>query len=306
MVPEEVVNDYYAKLYGPAAGPARRYWDALEQMMHTGPAHASRENIKVIYPIDTVRKLAQHIEDAEAAVDTDTLRLRVRLLRWSYDNLMLYLRTRQAEDDGRFADAADLVEQQIALHKEIDNVNTFFCRVGDLDRNHEDHPHMIGGILHDNRARAELVDGTRGQLVAMLPETWQFRLDRWDQGIIEAWFETPTDSRRWKPIRTTRYWEAQGYSDEQGHGYDGIAWYRTEVSVSEEFAGRPIKLNFDGVRKRMWIWVNGKFAGRRNDTEISKLIAPEKVNTVTVRVENPFGPGGIYRRVLAWSPTSNE
>ncbi len=332
---DALLDDYYRKLFGPAAKPVRAYWDTLERMMHSGPAHAGSENIKLIYPIEKIRPLQRHIRRAEARAGTEMLRRRVRVMRYGYDNLMMYLEMRQAEDQGRFADAADLARQQVVFHKRIDQENTFFYKVGDMDRYHEDYEeelpaferrvydeaireqaradwirsysHLIGGRVHENRARAERVDGTRGELVAMLPEQWVFRTDPHDQGIIYAWFDPKHDAGDWKPILTTRFWESQGYSDQVGHGYDGVAWYRTEVDIPAEFAGETIKLNFGGVRKRgpqneMWIWVNGQFAGRQEDSDISKLVNAGAKNVIAVRVENPNGNGGLYRRAFAWSP----
>ena len=221
----------------------------------------------------------------------------------------------------------------MAFHKEIDQENTFFYKVGDMDRSHEDYEdmlpafegwvfadeaqkergladlirrysHLIGQRVHDNRARAELVDGSKGELVAMLPEQWVFRTDPYDQGIIYAWFDPKYDAQDWKPILTTRFWESLGYSDQFGHGYDGIAWYRTEVDIPAEFAGETIKLNLGGVRNKMWVWVNGQFAGRQEDTDIGKLVKAGTRNVIAVRVDNPYGNCGIFRRVFAWSPTA--
>ena len=69
-----------------------------------------------------------------------------------------------------------------------------------------------------------------------------------------------------------------GGAAQVGHDYDGIALYRTEVDIP------------------------ARFAGRQEDSDISKLVNAGAKNVIAVRVENPNGNGGLYRRAFAWSP----
>ena len=318
---DALLDEYYAKLFGPSAGPVREYWDALEYMFHNGPGHQHEDEIvKTIYPIEKVEKLRRHILAAEKTANTDLIRRRVQMIRFSFDNLMLYLQMRQAEDEADFAKAKQLAERMMEFHLEIEAVDPVFYKIGDLDRGTEDYPHMTGGWIAQNRNRLVRTDGTMGKLLAMLPDKWQFKTDPHDEGIIFRWFEPGHSTRDWETIRTSRIWEVQGYEDKVGHGYDGVAWYRTTANIPAEFAGRPIKLNFGGVFGKMLIWVNGQFVAYRPfklpwwlgdynvtyDIDVSSAIKSGQDNTIVIRVDNEFEWGGIFRRVFAWSPNAKQ
>ena len=317
-----LLDEYYSRLFGPSAGHVRKYWDALEYMFHNGPGHQHEDELlKTVYPIEKVRKLLPHIKAAEKAADTDLIRRRVQMIRFSFDNLMLYLQMRQAEDQADFANARQLAERMLDLHYRIEATDPVFYKIGDLDRATEDHAHMTGGWIAQNKARLERTDSTVGELVAMLPDKWQFKTDPHDQGIIFRWFQSAQSTDRWDEIRTSRVWEVQGYEDKVGHGYDGVAWYRTTVKIPAKFADRPVKLNFGGVFGKMLIWVNGEFVTYRPfklpwwlgngynttfDIDLSSAIEPGRDNTIVIRVDNEFEWGGIFRRIFLWSPTSAQ
>ncbi len=320
----QMLDEYYAKMFGPSGPHVRRFRDALEQMLYNAPGHQQHayyfedELLKIIYPIDEVRKIEQYVRDAEAAAVTQMQSRRVQAIRFSFDNLMLYLRMRQAEDEARFADAANLADEIHALRKRIDQVDTVLYKVGDLDRTDEgdEHWHMPGGWAKFNRARSAKIDGTEGELVVMTPDVWSFTVDPRREGITYRWFDPNHDTTKWKPLRTTLFWEGQGYETNDGHGFDGVGWYRTTVRVPKHFEGRSIKMNFGGVAGEVLVWVNGQFAGyqpyprpwwynvvkQNYDIDVSSVITAGKDHEITVRVRCDDNWGGIFRRVLLWSP----
>lgn len=316
---DALMSDYFSKLFGPSARPARAWWDALERLTHEGPGHQNdAEIMKVVYPIDRVQALEKHIIDAEAAANSEPLRRRVRSLRFSHENLMLYLRMRRAEERAEFGLAADLALESCSLREEIEAFDPYFYKVGDLDMGVEDFPRRSGGWARHNRGRHELTDGTTGDRVAPLPDQWSFRTDPHDLGNLYRWYDSDTDMSDWKTIRTSLAWELQGYEDVSGRGYDGVGWYRTRVDVPGLFAGRSIKLNFGGVAGKMNVWVNGRHVAYRpfrseswpdppddfSDLDVTDAVVAGRTNTITIRVDNESGWGGIIRRVLLWSPNT--
>ena len=314
---DALLDDYYKQLFGPAAEPVRAYWDALEEMVHNSPVHQHEDEIaKIVYPIEKVRQLAGYIKQAESLANSDIVRRRVQVIRYSYDNLMMYLQMREAEDQAEFALAARLAEQQLALHKEVDALDTVLYKMGDLNGSEENLRHLTGGYVMQNEERQAMIDGTKGELVAMLPEEWSFSTDPEDKGLAQAWFAPETDTSTWQSIRVSRVWEAQGLLDEMGHGYDGAAWYRIEFAVPQRFAGREVKLDFGGAFDNVKVWLNGKECGERLqetawwfyayntnfDIDLTEAVNPGQKNVLVVRVYNDFEWGGIFRRVFVWSP----
>jgi hypothetical protein len=161
---------------------------------------------------------------------------------------------------------------------------------------------------------ADRAGGRRGDLVTLLPERWQFRLDPEDIGVIYQWY-LPGNDEAWDEIETTTYWQAQGYQDERGWGYSGNAWYRTSVAVPATAQDRGLNLAVGGVYStNLWIWINGMLVDHRTgqnprnpfDVDVTGHIRPGEVNHVAILVST--GPpdrnprGGLHRRVFLWSP----
>ena len=313
---DELLDEYYTHLFGPAAAVVRQYWDAFERMMHHGPGH-HRNVMKAMYPLDRVRRLERFVREAEAKAQTDMQRRRVQIIRYCQNNLMLYLRMRLAEDEGRFADAVALGEQILMLHEQIEAFDTVLFKIGDMDRHDENHPHHAGGWVRQNKTRLAMTDGTKGDLVAMLDDKWRFRIDRHNEGITWRWFETDHDTSRWGRLRTTRTWDVQGYEDQLDR-YETVGWMRTRVKVPKRFAGRTIRMSFfhpQGAWGSMQVWVNGRFAGarrldffrweeerRHGNVDVTDLIRLGESNQITMRIVKGTRWGGFDRRILLWSP----
>jgi len=312
-----LLDDYYSKLFGPAAESVRTYWDRLEEMVHNSPVHQHEDEIaKIVYPIEKIKALGKFVSQAETLAQTGIVRQRLQVIRYGYDNLMLYLRMRQAEDQADFALAVRLAQQQRELHEEADNFDTVIYKMGDLNENNENRRHLTGGYVTQNNERLVRTDGTKGRLVDMLPESWAFRTDSQDRGIKKKWYLPGIQSSDHRQIRITRVWEAEGLLDGEGHGYDGPGWYRTDLTVPEQFAGKKVLLNFGGVFGSMMIWLDGKLVAERPykdpwwinayntsfDVDISEAVTPGRKSVLVIRVVNDFEWGGIFRRVFAWSP----
>ena len=318
---DALLDEYYTMLFGPAAESVRTYWDALEEMMHEGPGWQHEDELlKLVYPIEKVRPLGAYIRRAEELTRQadEKTRKRVQMIRFSFDNLMLYLRMRQAEDNADFALAADLAEKMLEMRRAIDKVDDVFYKLGGLDNNTDTADHMPGGWIRQNQERNKKINGELGDLVAMTADEWQFSIDPHDEGIVYHWFDPSFDVRKWRTILTSQIWEIQELHDKEGRGYDGVGWYRTTVKVPGRFAGRKINLGFGGAFGKMLIWVNGQFVDYRPfklpwfvhrynqnfDIELTEAIKPGQDNTIVIRVDNEHEWGGIYRRVCLWSPKS--
>jgi hypothetical protein len=145
------------------------------------------------------------------------------------------------------------------------------------------------------------------------PFKWRFKIDEKDVGLKEKWQDKSwEDTKDWKPIRVNVPWSNTyecPYKElkKKLKTYDGIGWYTFRVKVPDEMKERKIFLYFGGVDDSCWIYVNGKPAGEHisknaKDTnspfeiEITKQIDwTKKYQTVTVRVEDKGGRGGVHK-----------
>ncbi|MEP6730689.1 MAG: sialate O-acetylesterase [bacterium] len=120
-----------------------------------------------------------------------------------------------------------------------------------------------------------------------------------DAGLVgnkAVWADPSLDDSRWSAIPTPELWEHVGYD-----GMDGIAWYRTTFTLSQQEAAHGIHLGLGTIDDSDISWVNGAEVGRTSlawnrarvyDVPASALRAGR--NVIAVRVEDTGGGGGIY------------
>lgn len=123
-------------------------------------------------------------------------------------------------------------------------------------------------------------------------------LARWTSWPADdtGWEKRDLDTRDWVPITVPSLWERTGWN-----GLDGVAWYRTTFTLSEEEAAAGVTLGVGRIDDSDITWVNGVQVGetrmqynqpRRYRVPASALRAG--VNQVAVRVSDFGGGGGIH------------
>lgn len=143
---------------------------------------------------------------------------------------------------------------------------------------------------------------------------WQFRVDKDNKGLELGWQgrETP-EPDQWKPIQIGKHWEGLGYP-----ALDGWAWYRIDVDVPENWSGATSYLCIEGADDFYEMFVNGELVGTGGDIankktafedkasyDISRLVKPGKKLSVSIRVYDWYGAGGLFRPItLSTTPLS--
>ena len=90
----------------------------------------------------------------------------------------------------------------------------------------------------------------------------------------------------------------------------GIGWYRKTFRVPEADAGRLVEIEFDGIRERGEVWINGHVLGQRpyGYTSVLYDMSPylnfgENDNVLAVRVDKfPPAKFALVRRIGHLSP----
>ena len=160
----------------------------------------------------------------------------------------------------------------------------------------------------------------KGKNVFAALTDWRFCLDPEKVGTKEGWWQADHDDRDWSPIKAGKWWESQGFggganrTDIEG-GYNGVAWYRTTALVPLKLKGRKIILRFGAIDESGWVYVNGKpaaqsvFDPKKNpdawvtpvEADITKLVKFGAENSISVKVRDDYGAGGLWRLVsLHW------
>ncbi|MGN0229820.1 MAG: glycoside hydrolase family 2 protein [Muribaculaceae bacterium] len=102
---------------------------------------------------------------------------------------------------------------------------------------------------------------------------WQFRFD---------------EKSRWTNIQVPGEAVMQGY----GIKHDTPFYYRTNVHVPADYAGKRVILRFDGVYSHAWLFINGTLVREHHggftrwETDITSLIRPGKKNSIMLKVED--------------------
>ncbi len=127
---------------------------------------------------------------------------------------------------------------------------------------------------------------------------WEFQFDPEDVGLKESWHlaERPYA----QTIRVPFGWESK-LSGIERKDYTGVAWYRREFTLPQEWQGRRLWLCFGAVDHEAQVWLNGQQVGTHEGGysefrfEITPYALYDRPNTLVVRVvdhndsETPLG-----------------
>jgi hypothetical protein len=147
-----------------------------------------------------------------------------------------------------------------------------------------------------------------------LETTWRFKTDPQKAGTDEGWYSADVPDSDWAPIRTDRNWQAQGYED-----YHGTAWYRTRLTMPEDFDTRKhLWLFFESVDSEAYVYIDGTqvfehtFASAGSMAwetpfrmDARPLLKPGCEHLIAVRVDSEEDAGGIWRPVSLISTDSD-
>ena len=178
-----------------------------------------------------------------------------------------------------------------------------------------------GYVLTDHLAvgpapERALTDATIAALRQKLTEkkldlpTWRFRTDPEDAGRAAEWYlpTTDTNTAAWRDLQAGSHWENQG---EDLQHFTGVAWYVVTVYVPEDWDGLDARAVFEGVDDSFECWLNGESVGRfgdpatehtiwleRQTAELGRRLKPGQANTITLRVVDHMGAGGLWKPVF--------
>lgn len=141
-------------------------------------------------------------------------------------------------------------------------------------------------------------------------KNWKFKLE--DKA---SFCERGFNDSLWRTLSLPHDWSVEANFSKENSGRNawlpgGIAWYRKSFVLPENYKGKSIEIQFDGVYKNATLWVNQNPVGVQHDGytsfryDITELLSFERENTIAVRVDNSNQPNcrwysgsGIYRNV---------
>ncbi len=88
-------------------------------------------------------------------------------------------------------------------------------------------------------------------------------------------------------------------------------WYRTEFTVPNDFAGRELTLQFNGINYYAEVWFNGQYLGHitgafmRGQFDVTSLAKPGGQNVIAVMIAPPPDPGIPSEQSIKYGPGDN-
>lgn len=134
-------------------------------------------------------------------------------------------------------------------------------------------------------------------------------------GADVAYVKPAFDDQSWLQVNLPHDWAIEGPFTTHGGGgmgrlpSSGVGWYRKQLSISAQDAGKSISLDVDGAMSYATVWLNGQLVGgwpfgyASWRLELTPYLTPGGTNVLAIRVDNPpnssrWYPGaGIYRNV---------
>lgn len=314
-----LADEFFANWYGPAAGPARAFWEALENTLETTAMIGHEDRIlPYIYTPELAAELEKHVAAGEKLATNDWSKPRVRADRLTLEHLKGFMAMHRAEFAADFAEAAKQAEYMLKQREPLFAMNRAFFDIN--PKGGESFGFYYWGTVARRdyyKKMADLTTGKTGDMIAVLPEQARFALDPRDDGRHAGWFEPDFDDHAWKQIPTTVPFYVQGHRDAQGFPYMGALWYRLDVDVPATAKGRKVMLYAPAVESEAWVWVNGQIVGHREyheayerpnpiDMDVTAALKPGQKNSVVVRVHTALNPaaqaGGMTSRLFLYAP----
>ena len=185
------------------------------------------------------------------------------------------------------------------------------------------------GIQDESFDAGEMLASAGASMFVPLGGSADFRLDPDDIGLKDNWYlpNSAVNRNEWRKITVPGAWEKTPFLENFGPPnpppaapeYDGIAFYRFEVMIPEYLRGRKCILNLGVVDDFDTTFFNGRKIGGMNAAfgpqtyttnrvyrVPEQLIRYGQTNTITVRVEDNAGAGGIVHGKLRLEFTSGQ
>lgn len=141
-------------------------------------------------------------------------------------------------------------------------------------------------------------------------EMWRFCLTE-EENLYKKSF----DDSNWEIVSIPHTWNAKDAADDIPGYFRGTGWYRRNLYIGSEAAGKSVIINFEGANQVVDLYVNGIFVGKhvggytRFNFDITPYIKVDQFNLLAIKVNNAHDAdipplsadftffGGIYRDI---------
>jgi len=305
---DALLDDYFARLYGPAAKPMQKHFERLERAYAEADYHTGNVfDIPHILTPSVMKELGRTLKKAEKIARRDPmLARRIKMVRVAYDFGVAGLTMMRAVNAFDFQEAKKQYDHvlealvPVALKHDPPILSTYYAA--------RFTKRFWGGTVEGGYRCV-----TGGSEIAVeLPDEWQFMLDPLNGGEALGFHKPGMGDRNWTMLKT----KSDSWSNQGLRYYKGEAWYRTRFVVPAKYRGRDLRLWFGGIDDTAKAWLNGVALeqlargaapiGRPWEFDATPAIALGKQNTLVVKISNravnELGTGGITGPAMIYAP----
>jgi hypothetical protein len=295
---DAMMDDYFMKFYGPAAGPfMKRYWMSIDEASANMKCESgSFFALHLVYTPRFLDKLARLIGQAgDAASVNDIYDARIAMAAQGLKNAQQFMQIRDAMNRGDFVDAKRVYD------------NLFARNEAEYEKGYGNHytlNYLRRFVGTHVQAGAEAT-AAPNKVLQVLPDRMKLAYDPADNGAERGWHKSDFDDSQWRQVATySNTLDAQGLPDKKS-----LMWYRTMTNVPRRQEGRLVLFFTEIDGQAATVYVNGvevdhlgKEARRKPfEVDVTDTIRTGD-NTVAIRIDHTriteLFLGGIIRPIL--------
>ena len=325
LKPEEVLEEFYSRFYGPAAGPMKEYWEIFDKAWTQSPEHAgSLWSYSRRFTPEILASAREVMTTALAAAETPHIYQRVKMQELALRQFERFMQMRWDLNEGRLKDldrqAAEWYGTQIGLGDEYEK-NAAFSKTYWAKN-------TVGGQWFKLFTKATYDDAARmaqeNKVISPPLRDWKFALiknqnttpkadepkfDGVAEGVGDKWHQSDFDDSAWKTTDIgTETWSDLGFL-----GTYGTMWYRQAFKTPKLTPEKKVTLWLAATDGKVKVYVNGQAVPFHNDEgedlemadgyaqpfsfDVTKFLRSDAENQITIagtrHFINELGTGGM-------------
>ena len=298
---DAMMDDYFTKFYGPAAGPLmKKYWLSIDDAFanlkcESGSFYA----LHLVYTPEHLKKLSDLIQEAVTVTRKDeAYSERVAMTAEGFTNAVQYVRLRDAMNEGDFATVKRTYDELYARNEAEESKGYGTRYTLDYLKRFVG-AHVLAGVE---------ATAPPNKVVQVLPDRMKMAYDPSDDGMAQGFHRPDFDDSKWTQVATySNTLNAQGLPDTKS-----LMWYRTSITCPTGRTSQTSGLSLfftevDG--QAVSVYINGHEAAsldkeaRRKpfEVDVTEVLKPGP-NAVAIKVDHrkitELSLGGIVRPIL--------
>jgi len=295
---DALMDDYFMKFYGPAAGPfMKQYWNSIDRAFADMKCESgSFFALHLVYTPEFLEKLAGLVSQAANAVAENAAYLaRVEMTSEGLRNARQFMLIREAMNQGDFATAKKVYDDLYARNE------------AEYEKGYGNHYTLnyLKRFVGTHVLAGAEATAPPNKVLQVLPDRMKLAYDPEGDGAEQGYHKSDFDDSTWRQVATySTTLNAQGMPD-----IKSVMWYRTSMNVPRRRGGRLVLFFTEVDGQAVTVYVNGievasleKEARRKPfEFDVTEAVKPGR-NTVAIRVDHrritELFLGGIIRPIL--------